>query len=90
MSTARDHKEKHQIQLEQHRIYNEKHQLYTEALRCLQKLQLNKPTSTIDPVSVYEQTFFHYARRVMPERDMLARILPMKVSLCSSDGRTAI
>jgi carbonic anhydrase len=33
------------------------------------------------PSDIYEQTLFHYRRRVMPKRDLLASILSRKIGL---------
>ncbi|EAW17144.1 uncharacterized protein NFIA_005060 [Aspergillus fischeri NRRL 181] len=79
--------ERRQIQLQQHRIYNQKQSLYLEELRRIQKAQPRR--STIQPGTIREQTFFHYVRRVMPERDRLAQILPLSGTLRSDTGREA-
>lgn len=80
--------ERRQIQLQQHRIYNQKQRLYLEELRRIQKSQPRRPTA--QPYTIGEQTFFHYARRVMPERDRLAQILPLSGTLRSDTGREAL
>ena len=77
LSKASGSEEKHHIQLKQHKVYNEKKRLYTEQLKSLQKSQPNRPRSTTNCESnANEETLFRYRRRVMPERDYLARILP--------------
>ncbi|EEP83037.1 predicted protein [Uncinocarpus reesii 1704] len=70
--------EQRQIQSERQSLYNQKNRLYMEALRHQQKAQ---PTGLLESgnpqpkTDVDKHTFFHYARRVMPERDLLADAL---------------
>jgi hypothetical protein len=91
LSKASGSEEKHHIQLKQHKVYNEKKRLYTEQLKSLQKSQPNKPRSTTNCESnANEETLFRYKRRVMPERDYLARILPQKIGPRSCEGRKAL
>ncbi|QSS61747.1 hypothetical protein I7I51_03924 [Histoplasma capsulatum] len=84
--------EQHEVLSRKHRrLCYKKNQLYKKALQKFQDSQSRKPGAglTIKP-NVFEQTFFGYARRVMPERDALAQILPMKVELRSPEGRMAL
>ncbi|KAB8070465.1 hypothetical protein BDV29DRAFT_197996 [Aspergillus leporis] len=83
-----DDSEKHEIRVQQHRLYNKKQKLYMEELKRLRQTQPRNCTS--QPSSVYEQTFFHYTRRVMPERDLLAQVLPKIGNLRSPTGRAAL
>lgn len=83
--------EKQKVQLKQHQVYNERQRLYKEELKRIQLSQPHKPTSTTEHQgSIWEQTLFHYRRRVMPQRDLLANILPQKISLRHHDGRRAL
>ncbi|KAN0069665.1 hypothetical protein V8E54_011971 [Elaphomyces granulatus] len=74
-----------------HIVYNEKKRLYTEQLKSLQKSQPNRlrPTTNCES-NANEETLFRYRRRVMPERDYLARILPQRIGLRSGEGRKAL
>lgn len=87
VKAVKDPQERSQIELEQQRIQNKKRQLYMEELRCQQKHQLSEPA-----INGSEQARFHfqYTRRVMPDRDILARLLPNCVDLRSKDGREAL
>ncbi|GBF62519.1 hypothetical protein TMEN_5065 [Trichophyton mentagrophytes] len=79
-----DGNEKRELELQQKSIYRQKVRLYNTELKLLRKQQsfkLQRPGSKSAPVNVYEETFFHYSRQVMPERDLLAQILPMKIEL---------
>ncbi|KAK2812936.1 hypothetical protein FQN50_000957 [Emmonsiellopsis sp. PD_5] len=77
--------ERQGLYLEQRRLCYEKQQLYLKALRDFQESQPSK----LGPQRS-TSTCFNYTRRVMPERDRLARILPMKVELRSPEGREAL
>jgi hypothetical protein len=91
LSKASGKEEKHEIQLKQHGVYNERKRLYTEQLKSLQKSQPSKLRSTANCESnTNEETLFHYRRRVMPERDYLATILPQRIGLRSGEGRKAL
>ncbi|RHZ62459.1 uncharacterized protein CDV56_107336 [Aspergillus thermomutatus] len=85
LSLAESRHDKQQIQLEQHWVYNRKQQLYAEELRHLQQVQ----PRTADG-SIHEQSLFHYVRRVIPKRDLLARILPTGVDIRSITGWAAL
>ncbi|KAJ5808824.1 hypothetical protein N7474_010093 [Penicillium riverlandense] len=86
-----DHEQKREIQVKQHQIYNEKQRLYKEELKMVQMLQPNTlMRSSGHPGDLHEQNLFHYRRRVMPERDLLATVLPQRVSLRSCQGRQAL
>lgn len=91
LSTINNHEEKRKIQLEQDRAYNQKQQLYKEELK---KIRMSQPNSlksdTEQQGNLHEQNLFHYRRRVMPERDFLAKALPQMVTLRSSCGIRAL
>ncbi|KAF7169446.1 hypothetical protein CNMCM6106_004351 [Aspergillus hiratsukae] len=73
------------IQLQRRRVQGKKDKLYLEELKR-QRVQQCTQTG-----SVYEQTLFHYRRRAMPERDLLAHKLPKKSStIRSPDGLEAM
>ncbi|EAW17156.1 uncharacterized protein NFIA_005180 [Aspergillus fischeri NRRL 181] len=61
-----DTETKKEIQLQRRRVQGQKDKLYLEELKR-QRVQQCTQTG-----SVYEQTLFHYRRRAMPERDLLA------------------
>lgn len=88
LSKLQDPISKKEVQLGQHRIYNEKQRLYIQELRTLQRTQ--RRTLVIQPTATYEQTLFNYTRKVMPERDLLAQLLPRNDSLRSPTGRAAL
>eukprot|EP00136_Aspergillus_niger_P005226 XP_001395717.2 hypothetical protein ANI_1_2012104 [Aspergillus niger CBS 513.88] len=88
LSKLQDPISKKKVQLGQHRIYNEKQRLYIQELRTLQRTQ--RRTLVIQPTATYEQTLFNYTRKVMPERDLLAQLLPRNDSLRSPTGRAAL
>ncbi|PYI00196.1 hypothetical protein BO71DRAFT_455086 [Aspergillus ellipticus CBS 707.79] len=72
-------------------IYNEKTRLYVKELKRLQRSQPNTLNlSKVIQDYAREKTLFHYRRRVMPERDYLATILPQRVGLRSCEGRKAL
>ncbi|KAL6229166.1 hypothetical protein BDW75DRAFT_250082 [Aspergillus navahoensis] len=75
----------HQIHLQRRRVQNQKDKLYLEELKRQREVQQGTQTG-----SVYEQTLFHYRRRAMPERDLLAQILPTRSTIRSSAGREAM
>ncbi|KAL2810637.1 hypothetical protein BDW59DRAFT_155623, partial [Aspergillus cavernicola] len=75
----------HEIQSQQRRVRSQKDKLYLEELKRQRGLQVGIQKGSID-----EQTLFHYRRRAMPERDLLARILPTKATLRSIEGREAM
>ncbi|PGH04310.1 hypothetical protein AJ80_08533 [Polytolypa hystricis UAMH7299] len=83
--------EQRELHLQQRRLRNRRRQLYTEALRDFQESQPRKfGETTSSRTSPSTSTYFNYIRRVMPERDTLAKILPMKVELRSPQGREAL
>ncbi|OJJ98557.1 hypothetical protein ASPACDRAFT_31552 [Aspergillus aculeatus ATCC 16872] len=84
MGDVREPTEKHRLQLEQHRIYNEKQILYKQELRRLQQTQ--RRGSITQQGSIFEQTLFSFTRKVMPERDLLAQLLPKNEGLRSATG----
>ncbi|KAI9043620.1 uncharacterized protein KD926_003390 [Aspergillus affinis] len=67
------------------RVKNQKDKLYLEELKRQRYLQQNSQAG-----SVYEYTLFLFYRRIMPERELLARILPTRSSIRSPTGRKAI
>jgi carbonic anhydrase len=75
----------HQIHLQRRRVQNQKDKLYLEELKRQREVQQGTQTG-----SVYEQTLFHYRRRAMPERDLLAQILPTRSTIRSSAGLDAM
>ncbi|GFF77413.1 hypothetical protein IFM53868_02081 [Aspergillus udagawae] len=75
----------HQIHLQRRRVQNQKDKVYLEELKRQREVQQGTQTG-----SVYEQTLFHYRRRAMPERDLLAQILPTRSTIRSSAGREAM
>ncbi|KAM5479793.1 hypothetical protein MaudMau93_007756 [Microsporum audouinii] len=88
-----DGNEKRELELQQRSVYRQKVRLYTDELKLLRKQQsfkLQRPGDKGATMNVYEETFFDYSRQVMPERDLLAKILPMKIELRSIQGRQAL
>ncbi|EGE03442.1 carbonic anhydrase [Trichophyton equinum CBS 127.97] len=84
---------KRELELQQRSIYRQKVRLYNDELKLLrgqQSFKLQRPGIKGTPINVYEETFFHYSRQVMPERDLLAKILPTKIELRSVQGRQAL
>lgn len=75
----------HEIHLQRRRVQSQKDKLY---LKELKRQRDAHPGTQIG--SVYEQTLFHYRRRAMPERDLLAQILPTRSTIRSSAGRDAM
>jgi carbonic anhydrase len=75
----------HEIHLKRRRIQSQKDKLYFEELKRQREVQQGTQTG-----SVYEQTLFHYRRRAMPERDLLAQILPTRSTIRSSAGLEAM
>jgi hypothetical protein len=88
IATVENPEEKRKIELEHRRAQNKKRQLYMEELRRQQKKQPSKSQAVIGSDQV--RLHFQYTRRVMPERDILARLLPKCDELRSKDGREAI
>ncbi|RHZ53562.1 uncharacterized protein CDV56_101788 [Aspergillus thermomutatus] len=72
----------HEIHLQRRRVQSQKDKLYLEELKRQREVQQGTQTG-----SICEQTLFHYRRRAMPERDLLAQILPTKSTIRSSAGR---
>jgi carbonic anhydrase len=82
---------KRELQLQQRRLLTERDRLYREELKKIQMSQTQKPTdSEENSGSIYEQTLFYYRRRVMPQRDILADLLPRRLGLRHPDGRNAL
>jgi carbonic anhydrase len=84
-ATADNQETAHMIHLQRRRVQNQKDKLYLEELKRQREVQQGTQTG-----SIYEQTLFHYRRRAMPERDVLARVLPTKLTIRSSAGREAM
>ncbi|PKX95140.1 uncharacterized protein P174DRAFT_502563 [Aspergillus novofumigatus IBT 16806] len=84
LAKAHSPETKRGIQLQRRRVQSQKDKLYLEELKR-QRVQQGTQTG-----SIYEQTLFHYHRRAMPERDLLAQILPTKSTIRSSAGREAM
>ncbi|OJD27167.1 hypothetical protein ACJ73_01438 [Blastomyces percursus] len=85
--------EKPRIQSECKNIYNEIRRLYNVELksqRQQQPLRLQRVKEDRPLFNAHERTFFRYSRQVMPERDLLADLLSMKVELRSTEGRAAL
>jgi carbonic anhydrase len=75
----------HQIHLQRRRVQSQKDTLYLKELKRQREIQQGTQTG-----SIYEQTLFHYRRRAMPERDLLAQILPARSTIRSSVGQNAM
>ncbi|KAJ5471000.1 hypothetical protein N7530_008357 [Penicillium desertorum] len=75
-----------EIQKRQRSVYDRKKRLYREAVDQIR--EHSKKGSTIS--NTMTETLFHYRRRVMPDRSILADLLPRKVSLRDNDGRRAL
>ncbi|GLI74859.1 hypothetical protein PoHVEF18_003107 [Penicillium ochrochloron] len=89
--TATTPEERYGIQIKQKLAYSNKQRLYKEELQRLRATQSNKPPdSNENQVNMQKETLFSYRRRVMPQRDLLANILPNKISLRHHDGRRAL
>lgn len=84
-ATADNQETAHKIHLQRRRVQSQKDKLYLEELKRQREVQQGTQTG-----SIYEQTLFHYRRRAMPERDVLARVLPTKLTIRSSAGREAM
>ncbi|KAL4985863.1 hypothetical protein BDW68DRAFT_179314 [Aspergillus falconensis] len=74
-----------EIQLQRRRIQGQKDKLYLGELKRQRQLHPDNQSR-----SIHEHTLFYYHRRVMPERDLLADILPAKATIQSSAGLDAI
>ncbi|KAI9035642.1 uncharacterized protein KD926_003153 [Aspergillus affinis] len=85
LEDANDPEAVKEMRLQCRRIQSQKDKLYLEELKRQRHLQQNTQSGNI-----YEQTSFLYYRRAMPERDLLARILPTRSSIRSPTGREAI
>ncbi|QVM10690.1 hypothetical protein D8B26_005343 [Coccidioides posadasii str. Silveira] len=91
IAETKEEDNRHSLHKKKRRLLNKRQALYTVALREFQKDQPQKfGHEKVDSLGTSEYTFFSYARRVMPERDLLAQILPMKVELRSPEGRQAL
>ncbi|KAE8384279.1 hypothetical protein BDV23DRAFT_177174 [Aspergillus alliaceus] len=62
---------------------------FLDIVSCHEHIQNQYTEELYNPAKQHEQTYFHYARRVMPERDLLARVLPTSGNLRSTTGRAA-
>ncbi|THC87771.1 hypothetical protein EYZ11_012784 [Aspergillus tanneri] len=82
-----DKEEAKPIQQQRRRLENQRQRLYLDELACVRRDQTRQ--LGFQPGSV-ERTLFYYTRKVMPERDMLAGILPTMVELRSPTGRMAL
>lgn len=73
---------KDELRLKQLGKYRHKRKLYLDALKSSQSEKLG--------CDIRNQTVFQYRCRAMPERDLLATLLPKKVELRSQEGRQAL
>ncbi|CAI7676883.1 unnamed protein product [Penicillium manginii] len=83
LSDVQDRKE---IQKRQRSVYDRKKRLYRRAVNQMRENSKKESTTS----NTRTETLFHYRRRVMPDRDILASLLPRKVLLRDSDGRQAL
>ncbi|KAL3439835.1 hypothetical protein BJX65DRAFT_291535 [Aspergillus insuetus] len=67
------------------KLRTEKDKIYLSELKRQRELQ-----SGTQAGSIHEQTLFHFRRRAMPQRDLLARILPKKATVRSTEGLEAM
>ncbi|OJJ66328.1 hypothetical protein ASPBRDRAFT_137940 [Aspergillus brasiliensis CBS 101740] len=75
------------IQLHRRRLENQRQRLYVDELSRIRREQ----PRLVGLQSISDKpTAFHYTRKAMPERNLLAGILPDTVELRSSTGRMAI
>ncbi|KAJ5110899.1 hypothetical protein N7532_001434, partial [Penicillium argentinense] len=78
---------RHNIQKAQKSVYSKIQRLYKDAVDLIQKSQ-NK--EGLSHNNIAKKSLFHYRRRVMPYRDILAELLPRKCSLRDCHGREAL
>jgi carbonic anhydrase len=72
-------------------LLNRRRQLETQKSRAYHnELARLRKADTGGSKNKFQETLFHYHRRVMPERHSLAEILPTSVELRSLDGRKAL
>lgn len=86
LSALSDVQGRKEIQKRQRSVYDRKQRLYREAVKQIREKSTKGSTTS----NTRTETLFHYRRRVMPDRDILAGLLPSKVSLRDSDGRQAL
>ncbi|KAL4948932.1 hypothetical protein BDW69DRAFT_198491 [Aspergillus filifer] len=76
---------KKDIILQRRKVRTEKDKIYLSELKRQRELQ-----SATQAGSIHEQTLFHFRQRAMPQRDLLARILPKKTTVRSTEGLEAM
>lgn len=86
LSALSDVQDRKEIQKRQRSVYDRKQRLYIEAVKQIRE-NSKKGSNTSNTRT---ETVFHYRRRVTPDRDILAGLLPKKVSLRDSDSRQAL
>lgn len=81
-----DAQTKREIQNRQKSVYGTRKRLLKQAVDQIREHK--QKDSTIS--NIRTETLFHYRRRVMPNRHLLAVILPREASLRDADGRQAL
>ncbi|KAL2808658.1 hypothetical protein BJX63DRAFT_424461 [Aspergillus granulosus] len=84
MKQENDDNKKQTLHRKMRQLETQKYRAYREELARVRE------DNTQERGSPYEETLFQYHRRVMPERDLLAQILPTSVEIRSLNGREAL